>query len=41
MSRDLRPPLRRMRLGLIVMNEAEEIIKDWVEMINDLGIDCG
>lgn len=40
MSRDLRPPLRRLRQGLTVMVEAREITDEWVSLIDSAGIDC-
>lgn len=40
MSRDLRPPLRRLRQGLTIMIEAREVNTDWVILIGKTGIVC-
>lgn len=40
MSRDLRPPLRRLREGLTLLLEAREVIAEWVRRIDASGIDC-
>lgn len=40
MSRDLRAPLRRLRQGLTLMVEAREVTDEWVELIEDSGINC-
>lgn len=40
MSRDLRRPLKRLRQGLTLMVEAREVTDEWVELIEDAGIDC-
>jgi len=39
MSRDLRDPFRRLRQGLTLMVEAREVADEWVELIEDTGID--
>ncbi|MFL5797402.1 MAG: TIR domain-containing protein [Actinomycetota bacterium] len=39
-SRDLRPPLRRMRQGLTNMFEAREVTQEWIQLIDQTGIDC-
>ncbi len=40
MSKDLRPPLRRLRQGLTTMVEAGEVAEEWVRLIKDTGIVC-
>lgn len=40
LSRDLRPPLRRLREGLTVMVEAQEVTDEWVQLIERAGVDC-
>lgn len=40
MSRDMRPPLKRMRQGLTVMLEAREVAEEWVRLIDAAGLDC-
>jgi hypothetical protein len=40
-SRDLRPPLRRLQQGLTTIIEAREITDDWVRLIANSGVDCG
>ena len=40
MSRDLRPPLRRLRQGLTIMVEAREVTEDWVRLIEESGVEC-
>ena len=40
MSRDLRRPLKRLRQGLTLMVEAREVTDEWVELIENTGIDC-
>lgn len=40
MSRDLRPPLRRLRDGLTLTLEAREVTREWVRLIEDTGIEC-
>lgn len=40
MSRDLRPPLKRLKQGLSTMVEAVAVINDWVRLIDDSGVDC-
>jgi hypothetical protein len=32
MSRDLRPPLRRLEQGLTLLTESEYVVNEWVEM---------
>ncbi len=41
MSRDLRPVLRRLRQGLMVMLEARKVSDEWVQLIEAAGIICG
>ena len=40
LSRDLRPVMRRLKQGLIIMIESSEVSKDWVELIDETGIIC-
>jgi hypothetical protein len=40
LSKDLRPPLRRLREGLTRIVEANEIGGDWIRLIEASGIDC-
>ena len=40
MSRDLRPPLRKMRKGLTIMMEAREITAEWTRLVDSTGIRC-
>ena len=40
MSRDLRPPLRRLREGLTLMLEAREVTREWVSLLEATGIEC-
>lgn len=40
MSRDLRPPLRRLREGLTIMVEAQEVTDEWIQLIERAGVDC-
>lgn len=40
MSRDLRPPLRRLREGLTLMLEAREVAEEWVRLIDGSGVEC-
>ena len=40
MSRDLRPPLRRLKQGLTLMLEAREVTDEWVRLMDETGIDC-
>jgi hypothetical protein len=40
MSRDLRPSLRQLRQGLTRMYEGREVIRTWLELIDESGIDC-
>jgi hypothetical protein len=39
-SRDLRPPLRRFRLGLTIMLEARQVMDEWIRLIDETGIEC-
>ena len=39
-SRDLRPPIRRLRQGLTLIVEGGEIMDEWVHMAEISGIDC-
>lgn len=41
MSRDLRPPLRRLRQALTVLLESTEVIDEWVLLIDASPIECG
>lgn len=41
MSRTLRDPARRLRQGLTMMVEAREVTDEWVQIIENAGIDCG
>ena len=41
LSRDLRPPLRRLRQGLTIMIEARKVTDDWIRLIDATGIACG
>ena len=40
LARDLRPALRKLRLGLTVMTEAKELAHEWVRLIETSGIRC-
>ena len=40
MSRDLRPPLRRLRQGLTIMIESRNVIEDWMRLIEASGVTC-
>jgi hypothetical protein len=40
MSRDLRPPLRRMKEGLTRTIEARAVIREWVRLIDTSGVHC-
>lgn len=40
MSRDLRPPLKRLREGLTLTLEAREVARDWVRLMDETGLDC-
>lgn len=40
MSRDLRPPLRRLREGLTTMVEAQEVTDEWIQLIERAEVDC-
>lgn len=39
-SRDLRPPLRRLKEGLTLLYEARNVMAEWVHAIDATGIDC-
>lgn len=41
LSRDLRPKLRRLKSGLTNLIEATEVIREWVKMIESIGVECG
>jgi len=38
MSRDLRPPMRKLRQGLEVLMEARDVSDEWVQLIADSGV---
>jgi hypothetical protein len=40
MARDLRPTMRRLREGLTLLVEAQEVIDEWVHLIEKVDIDC-
>jgi len=40
MSKDMRPPLRRLRGSLTAMLEARDITASWVDLVDATGIDC-
>ncbi|MDQ7794519.1 MAG: toll/interleukin-1 receptor domain-containing protein [bacterium] len=40
MSRDLRPPLRRLEKGLTIMVEGGQVMNEWVQLIQASGIIC-
>jgi hypothetical protein len=40
MSRDLRPVLRRLRQGLTVFIEINELQKEWIKLIDNLELSC-
>lgn len=40
LSRDLRPPLRRLRQGLTILTEARAVTDDWVGLIDASGVVC-
>ena len=40
LSRDLRPPVRRLREGLTFMSEARQITQSWVASFEELALDC-
>jgi hypothetical protein len=40
LSRDLRPPLRRMREGLTIMLGVREVTREWLRLIDTSGINC-
>lgn len=40
LSRDLRPPLRRLREGLTQFVEAREVIEEWLRMIESTTVEC-
>ncbi len=41
MSRDLRAPLRRLRQGITLMLEAQEVAAEWVELIDKVALPVG
>jgi len=41
MSKDLRPVIRRLRSGLTNMVEAGKVSEEWVQLIEESGIECG
>lgn len=40
LSRDMRPPLRKLRQGLTVMFEAREVADEWLRLIDATEIVC-
>ncbi len=40
LSRDLRPPLKRLNEGLTLTLEAREVTHGWVQLMDETGIDC-
>jgi len=40
MSRDVRPPLRDIRQGLTLMIEGRDVMRPWLELISNSGVDC-
>lgn len=40
LSRDLRPVMRRLKKALTIMIESTEVSKDWVELMDEIGINC-
>lgn len=40
LSRDLRPVIRRLRQGLTIMVEAGEVADEWVQLIDNSGVEC-
>ncbi|MCB9899382.1 MAG: toll/interleukin-1 receptor domain-containing protein [Planctomycetes bacterium] len=40
LSRDLRPVLRRLRMGLAVMLDARAVSDSWIGLIRSSGVDC-
>lgn len=40
LSRDLRPPLKRLVEGLTLTLEAREVTRGWVQLMDECGIDC-
>lgn len=40
MSKDMRTPIRRLRTSLTAMLEAREITRSWVEILDEIDIDC-
>ena len=40
LSRDLRPPLRRLKQGLTIMVEAREVTDEWIHLIDGSGVMC-
>lgn len=41
MSRDLRPPLRKLRQALSKVVEARQVTDDWARLIAETGLECG
>ncbi len=41
LSRDLRPPLQKLKKGITIMIEASAVIEEWKRGIADSPIDCG
>jgi len=39
-SRDLRPPIRRIQQGLTIMVELDSLFNDWLALLDASGIDC-
>jgi hypothetical protein len=39
-SRDMRPIVRRLKDGLTILIESTSVSKDWVDLIDDTGIEC-
>ncbi len=40
-SRDMRPVVRRFKEGLTILIESSSMSNDWVELIDETGINCG
>lgn len=40
LSRDLRPTLRRLRDGLVVLLEGQEVVTEWVRLIEQSNVNC-
>jgi hypothetical protein len=41
LSRDIRPVLRTLRKALTLMVEGRDVIRSWVTLIDDTGLECG